>query len=103
MGRPLMPPDLLMRSAASCVPTSAVLPPAAAAPVSGCRTPILYGLAWPDASRHGAGTSILAPSAPAAAADRPRTLRRVALRPHHTSLVPGPPSQPSATAVPAHV
>ena len=35
-----MPPALSMRSAASWVPTSAVLPPAAAAPVSGCNTPI---------------------------------------------------------------
>src|SRR4030095_3308285 len=29
MGRPLIPPDLLMRSTAICTPTSAVLPPAA--------------------------------------------------------------------------
>src|SRR5947209_19567216 len=65
IGRPLMPPDLLIRSTAICVPTSAVLPPAAAAPESGCSAPILYGLAWPNASRHGAGTSIVAPSAPA--------------------------------------
>ena len=40
-GRPLMPPDLLMRSTAICTPTSAVLPPAAAAPESGCSVPIL--------------------------------------------------------------
>jgi hypothetical protein len=31
---------LLMRSVASCVPTSAVLPPAAPTPVSGWSTPI---------------------------------------------------------------
>src|SRR2546430_610279 len=92
-----------MRSAASCVPTSAVLPPAAAAPVSGCRTPILYGLAWPNASRHGAGTSIVAPSAPAAVADRPRNLRRVVLPLHHMSLVQGSLCQRSAMAIPPDV
>ena len=64
-GRPLMPPALLMRSTAICRPTSAVLPPAAPAPDSGCSEPILYGLAWPKAACHGAGTSIVAPSAPA--------------------------------------
>src|SRR2546430_4165014 len=92
-----------MRSAASWVPTSAVLPPAAAAPVSGCRTPILYGLAWPNASRHGAGTSIVAPSAPAAVADRPRNLRRVVLPLHHMSLVQGSLCQRSAMAIPPDV
>src|SRR5882762_5022867 len=40
-GRPLMPPDRLMRATAICAPTSAVLPPAAAAPESGCSEPIL--------------------------------------------------------------
>src|SRR5213595_1201175 len=63
MGRPLMPPDLLMRSTAICVPTSAVLPPAAAAPESGCSVPILYGLAWPKAARHGAGAIADKPAA----------------------------------------
>ena len=66
-GRPLMPPDLLMRSAAIWRPTRAVLPPAAPAPESGCSEPILYGLAWPKAACHGAGTIMVAPSAPAAA------------------------------------
>src|ERR1700730_12439369 len=79
MGRPLMPPDLLMRSTAIWVPTSAVLPPAAAAPESGCSVPILYGLAWPKARCHGAGTSMVAPSAPAAAAPYPISRRRVTL------------------------
>src|SRR6266566_5556322 len=78
IGRPLMPPDLLMRSTAICVPTSAVLPPAAAAPESGCSVPTLYGLAWPKAACHGAGTSMLAPSAPAAA-PYPINRRRVTL------------------------
>src|SRR5262245_56180242 len=67
-------------------PTSAVLPPAAAVPVSGCMTPTLNGLAWPNASRQGAGTSMLAPSAPAAVAERPRNLRRVVLPLHHRSF-----------------
>src|SRR6266705_871676 len=40
-GRPLMPPDRLMRATAICAPTSAVLPPAAPAPESGCSEPIL--------------------------------------------------------------
>src|SRR5207237_7458550 len=102
-GRPLIPPDLLMRSAASWVPTNAVLPPAAAAPVSGCRTPILYGLAWPNASRHGAGTRMVAPSAPAAVADRPRNRRRVVLPLHHMSLVHGSFCQRSAMAIPPDV
>src|SRR5258706_5252243 len=82
-GRPLIPPPLLMRSTAIIVPTSAVLPPEAAVPVSGCITPILYGLACPNAARQGAGTSIVAPSAPAVAAPRPRKLRRVVLPLHH--------------------
>src|SRR5262249_28222663 len=74
-----MPPDLLMRSTAICVPTRAVLPPAAAEPESGCSVPTRYGLAWPKAGRHGAGTSIVAPSAPALAALHPINLRRVTL------------------------
>src|SRR5229473_1487726 len=78
-GRPLMPPDLLMRSMAIWVPTRAVLPPAAAAPESGCSVPILYGLPWPKAARHGVGTSIVAPSAPALAALHPTSRRRVTL------------------------
>src|SRR5229473_6464650 len=78
IGRPLMPPDLLMRSTAIWVPTSAVLPPAAAAPESGCRVPTLYGLAWPNAACHGAGTNMVAPSAPAAA-PYPISRRRVIL------------------------
>src|SRR5215470_905125 len=89
MGRPLMPPALLIRSAAIWVPTRAVLPPAAAVPVSGCRTPILKGLACPNAACHGAGTSMLPPSAPAAAADSPRNLRRVVLPRHHISFAQG--------------
>jgi hypothetical protein len=57
-------PFLLIRSAAICSPTTAVLPPAAPAPDRGCSEPILYGLAAPKASRHGAGTNIKAPIAP---------------------------------------
>src|SRR5215510_9286043 len=79
MGRPLTPPDLLMRSTAIWVPTRAVLPPAAPAPESGCSAPILYGLAWPKAACHGAGTSIVAPRAPALAAPYPINRRRVTL------------------------
>src|SRR5882672_888026 len=79
MGRPLRPPDLMMRSTAICTPTSAVLPPAAAVPLSGCSVPILYGLAWPKACRHHAGTATLAPSAPAAAALNPMKRRLVVL------------------------
>src|SRR5215831_12377417 len=78
IGRPLMPPDLLMRSTAICVPTSAVLPPAAAEPESGCNVPTLYGLACPKARCHGAGTNIVAPRAPAAA-PYPISRRRVTL------------------------
>src|SRR5207245_4313810 len=85
-----------MRSAATCVPTSAVLPPAAATPLSGWRTPILYGLAWPNASRQGGGTSMAAPTAPAAAADRLRNRRRVVLPRHHKSLAQGSSCQRSA-------
>src|SRR3990170_4476698 len=77
--RPLTPPDLLARSTAIWVPTSAVLPPAAAAPLSGWSVPIFRGLAWPKASRHGAGTSMLAPRAPAVAAPTPSSRRRVTL------------------------
>ena len=79
MGRPLMPPDLLMRSTAIWTPTSAVLPPAAAVPDRGWSVPSLNGLAWPKASRHGAGTSTVAPRAPAAVAPTPRNRRRVVL------------------------
>src|SRR5229473_6963964 len=79
IGRPLIPPDLLMRSTAIWVPTRAVLPPAAADPESGCKVPILYGLAWPNAACHGAGTSMVAPSAPAPAALHPISRRRVTL------------------------
>src|SRR5260370_29139436 len=92
MGRPLTPPDLLMRSTAICTPTRAVLPPAAAVPDRGWRVPILYGLAWPNASRHGAGTSRPEPSAPAAAALRPSHRRRVILPRYpnsSTSSLPG--------------
>src|SRR5712692_5726932 len=78
-----------MRSIAMCTPTRAVLPPAAAVPERGWSVPILYGLACPKASRHGAGTSVVAPSAPAAAAERPRNFRRVVLPLHHTSIVQG--------------
>src|SRR5437667_4603429 len=86
MGRPLTPPDLLIRSTAISVPTSAVFPPAAPAPDSGWRTPTLYGLACPNASRHGAGTSTVAPRAPAAAAESARNRRRVVLPLHHMSF-----------------
>src|SRR5580704_1849923 len=61
------------------MPTRAVLPPTAAPPESGCRLPILYGLAAPKAVRHGAGTSIIAPSAPAPLAVHPIRRRRVTL------------------------
>src|SRR5580658_4732060 len=76
IGRPLMPPEALMRSAAICRPTTAVLPPAAPGPDSGCSEPILYGLAAPKAARHGAGTSIIAPIAPP---PQPTRVRRVTL------------------------
>ncbi len=89
MGRPLIPPDLLMRSTAICTPTSAVLPPAAAVPESGWSVPILKGLAWPNAARHGAGTSMVAPSAPAAVAPTARKRRRVVLPLHHMSCAQG--------------
>src|SRR3989475_12873002 len=83
MGRPLTPPDLLIRSTAIWVPTSAVFPPAAPVPESGWSTPTLNGLAWPKASRHGAGTSMVAPTAPAAADERGRNFRRDVLTHHH--------------------
>src|SRR5262249_44492817 len=76
-GRPLMPPDLLMRSTAISTPTSAVLPPAAPAPESGCMLPILYGLAWPKAARHGARSNIAPPRPPP---PHPTSRRRVTLR-----------------------
>src|SRR5712691_4583987 len=81
-----MPPDLLIRSTAISAPIRAVLPPAAATPDSGCKVPILYGLAWPNAARQGAGTRMLAPSAPARVADSPRNLRRVVLPFHQRSF-----------------
>ena len=71
-----MPPFLLMRSTAICKPTTAVLPPAAPAPDSGCSEPILIALAAPKAARHGAGTSIMAPIAPP---PHPTSVRRVTL------------------------
>src|SRR6266480_2955863 len=89
MGRPLSPPDLLMRSTAIWVPTSAVLPPAAAVPESGWSAPTLKGFACPNAARHGAGTSIVAPTAPAATAPSPRNVRRVVLPLHHMSFAQG--------------
>src|SRR2546425_9379836 len=72
-----------MRSTAIWVPTSAVLPPAAPVPESGWSTPTLYGFAWPKAWRHGVGTSIVAPTAPAAADESARNFRRVVLPLHH--------------------
>src|ERR1051326_1244566 len=75
-GRPLTPPFLLMRSTAICRPTTAVLPPSAAAPESGCSEPILKGFSAPNAARHGAGMSIMAPIAPV---PQPTKRRRVAL------------------------
>jgi len=73
----LTPPELLMRSAAICKPTTAVLPPAAPAPDSGCSEPILLGLGGArKAARHGAGTSIMAPIAPP---PQPTIRRRVTL------------------------
>src|ERR1700682_2193006 len=79
IGRPLMPPDLLMWSTAICVPTSAVFPPAAAVPDRGSMVPTLNALAWPKASLHHAGTATVAPRAPAAAAENPRNRRRAVL------------------------
>src|SRR5262249_9259512 len=79
IGRPLMRRNWLMRSPASGTPPAAVWPPAAPAPDSGCSLPILYGLACPKAPCHGAGTSMLAPSAPAAAEPYPINRRRVTL------------------------
>src|SRR5262245_35052057 len=89
MGRPLTPPDLLMRSTAIWVPTSAVLPPAAPVPESGWSTPTWSGWPWPNASRHGAGTRIVAPRAPAVADASARNLRRVVLPLHHMSFAQG--------------
>src|SRR5947208_3029094 len=85
-GRPLMPPVALARSTAICTPTSAVVPPAAAVPDSGCSVPTLYGRAWPNASRHGAGTSIAVPRALAAVDESARNFRRVVLPLHHMDL-----------------
>src|SRR5262249_53370286 len=85
IGRPLMPPDLLMRSTAISTPTSAVLPPAAPAPESGCTVPILYGLAWPKAVCHGAGTHAVAPRTPA---PYPIRRRRVTLPLYRNSFDP---------------
>src|SRR2546428_6421789 len=96
MGRPLTPPDLLIRSTAICVPTSAVLPPAAPVPESGWRTPTLDGLACPNASRHGAGTSTVAPRAPAGADESARNLLRVRLPLHHMFLAQASSRQRSA-------
>src|SRR5215469_10265357 len=50
--------------------------PEAPGPDSGCSEPILYGLAAPNAARHGAGTSIMAPIAPP---PQPTSRRRVSL------------------------
>ena len=72
----MTPPDALTRSIAIIRPTTAVLPPSAAAPESGCNDPILYGAAAPKAARHGAGTSIIAPIAPP---PQPTSVRRVTL------------------------
>src|SRR6188474_2666125 len=110
-----MPPFLLMRSTAISSPTSAVLPPSAPAPDSGCSEPILYGLAWPNAACHGAGTSMVAPSA-AAFTPQPTTVRRVDLPLYqkscahsssfHFSVITSPPSESdrcrSARAACAH-
>src|SRR6267143_6643525 len=96
IGRPLTPPDLLIRSTAIWVPTSAVLPPAAPVPDSGWSTPTLYGLACPKASRHGAGTSMVAPTAPAAADESARNLRRVVLPLHHMCFAQASSCQRSA-------
>src|SRR2546428_11996603 len=96
MGRPLTPPDLLIRSTAISVPTSAVFPPAAPVPESGWRTPTLYGLVCPNASRHGAGSSTVAPRAPAAADESARNFRRLVLPPPHMSFAPASSCQRSA-------
>src|SRR6266850_2496562 len=96
MGRPLTPPEWLIRSTAIWVPTSAVLPPAAPVPESGWRTPTLYGLACPNASRHGAGTSTVAPRAPAAVDESARNLRRVVFPLHHMFVAQASSCQRSA-------
>src|SRR6266568_1975679 len=73
--RPRMPPPRLMRSTAICMPITAVLPPNAATPVSGCSVPIRKGfLAWPSAMRHG---PVATPAPPSAAALVASTRRRV--------------------------
>src|SRR5215471_12309678 len=99
IGRPLTPPDALILSTAICRPTSAVLPPAAPAPDSGCNEPTLKGAAAPNAARHGAGTRMVAPRTPP---PQPTTVRRVTLplyqrsRPHsspfHFSVIASTPS-----------
>src|SRR5262249_36465740 len=75
-------------------------------PESGWSTPTLYGLAWPNASRHGAGTSIVAPRAPAVADVSARNLRRGVLPLHHMSFAQGSSCHRSAIgfllAVPRH-
>src|SRR5260370_11518070 len=74
-GRRRMPPPRLMRSTAICSPITAVLPPRAATPVSGCSVPIRNGfLAWPSATRHGPAATPAPPSATALVAS---TRRRV--------------------------
>src|SRR5947208_9119259 len=98
MGRPLTPPVALIRSTAMWLPTRAVMPPAAAEPVKGWRHPILYGLAWPKAARQGAGTSRVAPRAPAPRALQPRKRRRVVLPDHHRSSAHRPAWRRSAIA-----
>src|SRR5262245_59497649 len=89
MGRPLMPPDLLILSTAIWTPTRAVFPPAAAVPDSGWSLPSLRGLAWPNAARHGAGTRMVAPRAPAAETPSATKRRRVVLPLHHLSCAQG--------------
>src|SRR5665213_446630 len=57
--------------------------PGAPGPDNGCSEPILYGLAAPNAARHGAGISIIAPTAPP---PQPTSLRRVTLPLYQMSL-----------------
>jgi hypothetical protein len=86
-GRTPPAPDLLIRSTAISMPTSAVLPPEAPVPVSGCYVPILYGLASPKAARHDAEASIGAPNPMALPAALNRSSRRrVSLALQETSL-----------------
>src|SRR5437870_7358554 len=61
-GRPLIPPDLLIRSTAICTPTSAVLPPAAAPPDKGCKLPMRNALVCAKACRHTVGATTTEPS-----------------------------------------